>query len=65
MPLDYCYNSQRNHVLNPVPDPTVAQAWAIAFLANNSDVVSKLLDPVRVLSFDWGFAYFGSESRSE
>jgi hypothetical protein len=47
--LEFCYNSDRNYVSNPVPDESVLQAWMISIARNMSDVIEELLEGVSVV----------------
>jgi primary-amine oxidase len=46
IPLEFCYNSDRNYVLNPLPDPATFQSWQSSFIHNYSDIIQTLLGAV-------------------
>lgn len=48
LPLNFCYNSGRNHRLNPVPDQQELAKWAIGIAMEASDITLELLGSVRL-----------------
>jgi primary-amine oxidase len=46
LPLSFCYNSGRNHVLNPMADQDELAKWAIEVAMNASDITLELLGAV-------------------
>lgn len=44
LPLDFCYNSDRGHVRDPMPNSELLLSWATDFGLNISDILGELLD---------------------
>ena len=46
LPLDYCFNSDRNFVPDPIPDQSLLLSWLVTFGVNSTDVLQELLGGV-------------------
>ena len=46
LPLNYCFNSDRNYVFNPDPGREPLLEWMVGFAKNYSDILIGLLDGV-------------------
>jgi primary-amine oxidase len=44
--LDFCYNSGRNYVPNPLAHQAELQVWALSMIMNISDITQALLGNV-------------------
>ncbi|KUJ06762.1 copper amine oxidase [Mollisia scopiformis] len=45
-PLEFCYSSGRNYVLNPYPDQPKLRKWAMSFSESIGDILDELLGDV-------------------
>jgi hypothetical protein len=54
LPLEFCYNADKNYVRNPVPDGDTLQNWQVSLVRNHSDIIETLLGVVRISEFDKG-----------
>jgi hypothetical protein len=46
LPLEFCYNSNRNYIVYPLADQTRLIAWAKSFSAKVIDILEELLGDV-------------------